>query len=98
MSDCLILGHSQGRYLADNLQDDSIDVVYESGADLDRLRQLVPSDFRKYKVRDFFSFFCYKTSIRGFANNTGAVQHAHPRRLISVIVIRFWEVSYLDLR
>ena len=31
MSDCLILTHSQGKYLADNLQDDSIDVVYESG-------------------------------------------------------------------
>ena len=57
MSDCLILAHSHGRYLADNLQDDSIDVVYESGADLDRLRQLVPSDVRKYKVRDSFSIF-----------------------------------------
>ena len=32
MSDCMILAHSQGRYLADNQQDDSIDVVYESGA------------------------------------------------------------------
>ena len=66
MSDCLILAHNHGRYLADNLQDDSIDVVYESGADLDRLRQFVPSDVRKYKVRDSFSiFFCYKTSIQG---------------------------------
>ena len=67
MSDCLILAHSHGRYLADNLQDDSIDVVYESGADLDRLRQFVLSDVRKYKVRDSFSnfFFCYKTSIQG---------------------------------
>ena len=32
MSDCLILAHSQRRYLADNQQDDSIDVVYESGS------------------------------------------------------------------
>ena len=75
MSDCLILAHSHGRYLADNLQDDSIDVVYESGADLDRLRQFVPSDVRKYKVRDSFSifFFAIKLRFRGFANNKGAV-------------------------
>ena len=39
------------RYFADNLQDDSIDVIYESGADLDRLRQLVPTNVSKYKVR-----------------------------------------------
>ena len=30
-----------------------------------------------------------KTCLRGFANNKGADQHAHPRRLISAIVIRF---------
>lgn len=47
------------RYLADNLQDDSIDVIYESGADLDRLRQLVPTNVRKYKVRNLFQFFSY---------------------------------------
>ena len=28
----MIAAHSQGRYLADNQPDDSIDVVYESGA------------------------------------------------------------------
>ena len=31
----------------------------------------------------------------GFANNTGTDQPAHPRRLISIFVIR--KVSYLDL-
>ena len=30
-----------------------------------------------------------KTCLRGFANNTGADQPAHPRRLISAYVIRF---------
>ena len=30
-----------------------------------------------------------KTCLRGFANNTGADQPAHPRRLISAFVIRF---------
>ena len=30
-----------------------------------------------------------KTCLRGFANNKGADQPAHPRRLISVFVIRF---------
>ena len=32
-----------------------------------------------------------KTCLRGFANNTGADQPAHPRSLISAFVIRFWE-------
>ena len=32
-----------------------------------------------------------KTCVRGFANNTGADQPAHPRRLISAFVIRFFE-------
>ena len=32
-----------------------------------------------------------KTCLRGFANNTGADQPAHPRRLISASVIRFLE-------
>ena len=32
-----------------------------------------------------------KTCLRGFANNTGADQPAHPRRLISAFVIRFLE-------
>ena len=30
-----------------------------------------------------------KTCLRGFANNTGADQPAHPRSLISAFVIRF---------
>ena len=30
-----------------------------------------------------------KTCLRGFANNTGADQSAHPRSLISAFVIRF---------
>ena len=32
-----------------------------------------------------------KTCLRGFLNNTGADQPAHPRRLISACVIRFLE-------
>ena len=32
-----------------------------------------------------------KTCLRGFSNNTGADQPAHPRRLISAFVIRFLE-------
>ena len=32
-----------------------------------------------------------KTCLRGFANNTGADQPAHPRSLISALVIRFLE-------
>ena len=32
-----------------------------------------------------------KTCLRGFANNTGSDQPAHPRRLISAFVIRFIE-------
>ena len=32
-----------------------------------------------------------KTCVRGFANNTGADQPAHPRSLISAFVIRFLE-------
>ena len=32
-----------------------------------------------------------KTCLRGFANNTGADQPAHPRSLISAFVIRFCE-------
>ena len=32
-----------------------------------------------------------KTCLRGFANNTGADQPAHPRSLISAFVIRFVE-------
>ena len=34
---------------------------------------------------------CDKTGLRGFANNTGADQPAHPRSLISAFVIRFFE-------
>ena len=33
----------------------------------------------------------------GFANNKGADQPAHPRRLISTFVIRFLEVTFLNL-
>ena len=32
-----------------------------------------------------------KTCLRGFANNTGADQPAHPRSLVSAFVIRFLE-------
>ena len=32
-----------------------------------------------------------KTCLRGFANNTGADQPAHPRSLISAFVVRFLE-------
>ena len=32
-----------------------------------------------------------KTCLRGFANNTGADQPAHPRSLISAFVIRFFK-------
>ena len=32
-----------------------------------------------------------KTCLRGFANNTGADQPAHPRSLISAFVFRFLE-------
>ena len=45
----------------------------------------------------FYLFFkingqqCEKTCLRGFANNTGAEQPAHPRRLIRAFVIRFLE-------
>ena len=34
-----------------------------------------------------------KTCLQGFANNTGAVQPAHPRSLISAFVVRFLERS-----
>ena len=33
----------------------------------------------------------------GFANNKGADQSAHGRRLISAFIIAFWKVSYLNL-
>ena len=38
-----------------------------------------------------------KTCLRGFANNTGADQPAHPRSLISAFVIRFWKIPYVNL-
>ena len=38
-----------------------------------------------------------KTCLRGFANNKGADQPAHPRSLISAIIIHYWKVSYLNL-
>ena len=39
-----------------------------------------------------------KNMSSGFANNKGAYQPAHSRRLISAFVIRFWEsiISKLD--
>ena len=38
-----------------------------------------------------------KTFLRGFANNTGADQPAHPRRLISTFVIRLLESIICNL-
>ena len=38
-----------------------------------------------------------KTCLRGFANNTGADQPAHPRSLISTFVIRFLESTIFNL-
>ena len=38
-----------------------------------------------------------KTCLRGFANNTGADQPAHPRSLISAFVIRFLESTICTL-
>ena len=34
---------------------------------------------------------------RGFTNNTGADQPAHPRSLISAFLFAFWKVSYVNL-
>ena len=36
-----------------------------------------------------------KTCLRGFANNTGADQPAHPRSLISAFVIRFFGMYHI---
>ena len=38
-----------------------------------------------------------KTCLRGFANNKGADQPAHPHRLISAFVIHVWKVSSLNM-
>ena len=38
-----------------------------------------------------------KTCLRGFANNTGADQPAHPRSLFSAFVIRFLESTLTKL-
>ena len=38
-----------------------------------------------------------KTCLRGFANNTGVDQPAHPRSLISAFVIRFLESTISKL-
>ena len=38
-----------------------------------------------------------KTCLRGFANNTGADQPAHPRSLISAFVNRFLEITICKL-
>ena len=38
-----------------------------------------------------------KTFLWGFANNKGADQSAHVRRLISAFVTAYWKVSYLNL-
>ena len=52
----------------------------------------------RQKLRDETSYILVsngtrreKTCLQGFANNTGADQPAHPRRLISAFVIRFLE-------
>ena len=39
-----------------------------------------------------------KNCLRGFENNKGTDQPAHPRRLTSAFVIRLSKVSYLDLQ
>ena len=38
-----------------------------------------------------------KTCLRGFSNNTGADQPAHPLSLINAFVIRFFEITIFDL-
>ena len=40
---------------------------------------------------------CEKPCLRGFANNTGADQPAHPRSLISVFINRFLESTIFNL-
>ena len=40
---------------------------------------------------------CEKTCLRGFVNNTGADQPAHPRSLISAFAIRFLESNIFKL-
>ena len=37
-----------------------------------------------------------KTCLRGFANNTGTDQPAHPHSLISAL-FTFWKVSYVNI-
>ena len=43
------------------------------------------------KVKATYGSRRENTCLRGFANNTGAYQPAHPRSLISAFVIRFLE-------
>ena len=55
---------------------------------------LLPRDSESATVILFLHVFITgprreKTCLRGFANNTGADQPAHPRSLISAFVIRF---------
>ena len=62
-------------------------------------KQLIFSGFFLLYLSSLLSHFCWKsygprlekTCLRGFLNNKGADQPAHPRRLISAFVIRFWE-------
>ena len=47
--------------------------------------------YNRYGYDDTYGPRREKTCLRGFANNTGADQPAHPRSLISAFVIRFLE-------
>ena len=42
-------------------------------------------------VKNFRTFTIWALTLRGFANNKGADQPAHPRSLISAVVIRLLE-------
>ena len=46
---------------------------------------------KKTTIQKIFGPQREKTCLRGFVNNTGADQPAHPRSLISAFVIRFSE-------
>ena len=49
------------------------------------------------KCHDLIGHRREKACLRGFANNTGADQPAHPRSLISAFVIRFSESIVCEL-
>ena len=48
-------------------------------------------------LKETFGHRREKTCLRGFANNTGADQPAHPRSLVSAFVIRFLESTIFKL-